>query len=364
MDNGRLAVIRWCAGHQGVSSTASDVMQNAISSSTSRHYDAPWRAWLSFCQRLGIHALAAAGSDVVNFIASLVKKRSGASPELAASVVSATLRACGRGLDEVDSYRLARVIQAFRRDNVKPSRAAAVCDPLTIIRYVASWGTTSKLSSSQLRARALVLLRVDSMCRPGEPSNLTVADVCVFSKDRMTIRFLDTKEQAIHRRVKSRASLPAPTISVMAFNAKPSMCAVRAMEAWLNWRRRQQGALSSSDYVFTSLRHPFSRLSSDRVSNIVAETMLNAGIPRGLQSRDVRGSSASKALAAGASWASVLAQGRWAPNSTTFLRHYHASGLFRVAARAKLPVSASLTKRLRSASVYLAAVKGYNNYEQ
>jgi hypothetical protein len=267
-----------------------------------------------------------------------------------------TLRMCG--VEPQGSFFRQRILRATRLSARRASRLSRVFDPLILVDHVASWGPSRSLTPQQLRDRALVLLRVDSLCRSGEPAYLRLADVILSPPHKMTLSFTLSKDSSIA--LAASASSATPPITIFAAR-QARQCAVRALDAWLSWMA-QRRPWSDSDLIFRRVSPPFAPLSADRVSTLVKGVMRAAGIPAALRSSDVRGAAASKAFAAGASLAEVMYQGRWS-SSSSLMQHYNAAGALSVdMARLSRRQSSDVpfSWRLRAPLMALVAQKSYN----
>lgn len=221
------------------------------------------------------------------------------------------------GCDLTGSVTLRRLRTALHRLQPPVPRYSEFFDVVPLLRLLQSWGSSEALSLKSLRARAIVLLRIDSFARSGDLVGLWRSQV-EFLELGCRVRFYKPKELRVQ--VGTR-DLFSAWVHIGCVPELPQICAPCNLRAYA---LRTAGKVSTSPDCpfFLPLRGRPVSLSSDTFSNEVQHILTAGGVDPKFHPHALRGCSLSAALSAGCPLELGRRQGRWAVDSPSFEKHY------------------------------------------
>ncbi len=283
---------------------AKSYVEAAKAPNTRRAYRTQWATFTAWCDRHGREALPTAAATLALFLTD--RAQDGlkvASLGLALSAIRATHHDAGFA-DPAANPQVRMIWEGIRRTHGTAQRCAA---PLTAdgIRSIVA-NLPSNLRA--MRNRALVLLGFGGAFRRSELVALDVGD----------LTFDPARGVVVHvRRSKTDQTGEGADVAIP-FGSQPTVCPVRALEAWLSAAGLHAGP------VFRSVSrhgHVGDRLDGRDVARTLKETAARAAInPTKVSGHSLRAGLATTAALAGRSDRAIMAQGRW--KSRTMVDRY------------------------------------------
>jgi integrase len=303
---------------QDVAEQARDYAADAKAPATKRAYTADWKHFTTWCDEHGLPALPAAPQTLILYLTELADTHKVSTLQRRISAVSQAHKAAGHTTPTGDQ-RVRLVMAGIRRRKgvAQEGKAPATIE---VVRHLVD--TLGKDLMGK-RDRALLLVGFAGAFRRSELVSLNLNDV-QFTKQGLivSLRRSKTDQEGEGRKV----GIPP--------GVDPSTCPVRALRAWLDGARIQEGA------IFRSMdRHgnvKAQRLSSKSVALIVKRCAESAGLdPEDYAGHSLRAGLATSAAAAGVSERAIMQQ--TGHTSTKMVRKYIRDGsLFRDNAAGKV----------------------------
>ncbi len=299
-------------------------LQHSLAPNTWRAYAADWRHWSAWAGQVGVPALPAAPLDLARYLVAHAG-------QLAIGTLSRRLSAVSRAhvlaghADPADDPAVREVLRGLRRQHGTARRPTPALWTSDVEGIIASTLTIPSPAGSgqglaEVRDRAALLLAFTTALRRSELVALDVADLEP-----------DPAGLVVHvRRSKTDQTGDGSYLGV-AYATRPSLCAVRAVQAWLAAVATEQaepveelsGPLLQPVDRHGRLgarapggRRTDARLSGDAVRAAVVRRATAAGLTpshgdRFFTAHSTRSGFATQAAANGATEAPIMAQGRW-----------------------------------------------------
>ena len=205
------------------------------------------------------------------------------------------------------------VMTSMLRSDPPQARYKKSLDMTPILTLLKSWGPNANLSLEQIRAKAMILMRICSLSRSDDLAKIPFSSVQISAQKKMTYQIVQPKDS---NHVEEGYMLPYS-------GEEQVLCPVEAVRTWIEKSTHLPSQPNRS--LFISLKPPFKNLSAQRIAKVVKETMQQAGIDTELwKAHSLRGSSASKAAAQGAKVDELFKLARWS-SYQTFQKFYFRS---------------------------------------
>lgn len=208
-----------------------------------------------------------------------------------------------------------------------------VWNPDLLFSLFDSWESNEKIPLSDLRAKAIALGFMDLMCRSSDLAKCFRSEVSWSLEGDMRVRYLKPKEWKVGG--KFTQGLWSSWIHVQCFGENPKLCTPCVWRAYLtrteahdepqdiSWEEGNKTHTARGVFVSTNRQGgKIGSLSSDRISNVMVDTMKKAGIDTmRFSAHSARGNAASIAEKAGVPVDAIVRQARWSQKST-YLKWY------------------------------------------
>jgi integrase len=179
------------------------------------------------------------------------------------------------------------------------------------------WPINSALSEADMRAKAILLVRITSLRRSKEISRIQRSSVSCDREGYWTFRTLGVKGDRGHP---NRLSKPFP---LFANRSNPSLCPIEALTTYMEMT---QSTSKEDDFLFRWVGRD-KPITNDTVRNICGTVMKEAGIPKKFGPHSLRMAAATKLLDSGMSVEDVMRIGDW--TSTLVFERFYNRGKYR-----------------------------------
>jgi len=204
-----------------------------------------------------------------------------------------------------------------------------------ILAYLRSLGATAKLSVSQLRLKAIVLLSLCAFCTPSDTACIPVptlglahdpanggSEESTVARFRLSsISWLDGGMEVLWYGSKADKGMSANPVLIES-SVNDQVCPVATLKMYVD--KTQQARMTvPAKQVFLSLRSPYKGLSSASIAKILTQVLKDSGHGPGVTARSFRPTGARTAIGNNVEPSIVQRRGRW-KSSDVFNRHYAA----------------------------------------
>ena len=188
-------------------------------------------------------------------------------------------------------------------------------DPFTLFPKILEWGKSEDLSLPRLASKLAFLLLMSTGCRLSELSNIHL-DYIHRSREKWSFRlFNPAKNFNINNMDESLQML-----DIQRNPYDQELCPIYSCSTYID----RTSSMKNTKYLFCTATHPYQKMSSQRLSNLVRKIFIENGI---LPSKSRRIQSARSVVSsylfnAGVPLDQVLATGRWR-SGAAFFKHYY-----------------------------------------
>ena len=294
----------------GLSSEVIKILLSSWSPATQKRYSAPWNTWAQWCTSHGLCPVSAPVTDVLSFLANLTTQG------LEYRTIAVYKSAISQVHDPVGQTTLgnlpivSRFMKGIFRSTPPKPRLCSVWKVADALNWVSTLEPIETLSLKELTQKLVLLLALTSAARAHELAKLSLDFVSIKT---------DSWEFFLGSHVKtSRPGHPPRKIYLPAYHKNPSICVVRALNAY----KGRTKTLRKSNQLFISVIKPHAEISTQTVSRWLRNALTGAAIDVGFTGHSTRGAATSAAAEAGLSLDIIMAAADWA-SSTTFEQFYH-----------------------------------------
>jgi hypothetical protein len=324
----RLAMLIQSLRTKGLAEPVLRFLLQQGSESTSKNYDSAWRRFVHFVGNSNQSSSPDSFiNEMRNQIVSFIHKRyeEGAEQGTINQVVSCVCQMLhlthGINLANDPVVLKAKEVLAVKRPrNVKYE---AIYDIDILLRMIHSWGNNSKLSIHNLRAKVILLLKIDTMCRSDDLAKVhRHSSSFILNKDTIQIRFYKSKEV--------KQAYWSPWITVHAYKPDPIICTVTAVKRYLQVTKKQECGdreivvekkrIQSCGLLVGNNKIP-SSLTPQRIATITKEYLGKAKIPDSFTGHSTRSASITKAATLGVPKQRIMEVARISSDQV-YAKHY------------------------------------------
>lgn len=301
-------VIRQAFLGKDVPEAALDTILSSLSASTLRQYDITYRLWWNFCLKENIPIFTPTTRQVLLFLQNLAKTNNYKYGTFN-SHTSAISLICSRNLG-IDP-----ILKRFKKglSRLRPSRPKydATWDPLPLLQYIEK--LDSPLGIQILSQKLVTLLALITGARLQTISLIRLSNIIDNSSD-ILISISDPIKT-------SREGKTQPTLHIPEFRENPSLCVANTLREYINRTQHHRGP--ESDFLFLTVKKPYSTASKDTLGRWVKQLLTSAGINTAyFKPHSTRHASTSAALRQGVPIDIICKTAGWS-QSSTFAKFYN-----------------------------------------
>jgi hypothetical protein len=285
-------------------------MLSSISDNTYKQYNGCIRTWIHYCSNNGYDYENASVSTVINFWAHLFD--SGAKYGTINNYRSALSLLLGKTLA---SEKIKRFMKGVFRLRPTAPKYNLTWDPSIVLNYLAQKWPNEDLDLKTLSKKTLTLLALATAHRVQTFSLIRLKNIHMSNSSEIIIKIPDLIKT-------SRPNSLQPVLRLPYFDEKPEICPARCIEAYINKTNSLRAV--ENDTLFISFRKPHSKLSSQRLSHWIKETLCKSGIDTSVfTAHSTRHSSTSAANQMGVSLDIIRKTAGWSQSSCIFAKFYN-----------------------------------------
>nr|XP_034827092.1 uncharacterized protein LOC117984575 [Maniola hyperantus] len=287
-----------------------EVMINSLSDNTYRQYDTCIRPWLEFCRQNDYDYSDTNVIVILDFLTKVFDK--GAKYGTINSYKSALSLLFPNLLDD---YRIKKFMKGVFRSRPTQPKYNMTWDTDTVLSYLSEQWPHENLDLETLSKKTLTLLALVTAHRVQTLSQIKISNINVNNPNLITIKIPDLIKT-------SRPNLSQPFLKLPFFSENPSICPATCLKDYIN--KTNSIRETNNDYLFISYKRPYKKLSSQRLSHWIKETLQKSGIDITIFSaHSTRHAATSRANRAGVNIDVIRSTAGWSQSSATFAKFYN-----------------------------------------
>ncbi|CAB0008793.1 unnamed protein product [Nesidiocoris tenuis] len=304
---GSREVIRKAFQRQGIPESALNTTLNSLSEGTIRQYGITYKAWWSFCESIHESPFNVNSKSVILFFEKLLSSTTNRfnafnSHRAALSLISD--QPIGRNM------LVKRYLKGIFRQRPPAPRYQTTWDPQIVLDYLeTTTGSDLKAQSFKLvtlltlatgqRLQTISTIRIPNITMSAEGARVLISD------------FIKT----------TSPNSAQPCLHLPFFDAKPSLCAARCLQTYIELTKDLRS--TDSDKLFVCYKKPHKPATKQTLSRWVKETLTSAGVDTTIfKPHSTRHASTSAADRKGLAIECIRKTAGWTSNSTTFAKFY------------------------------------------
>lgn len=285
-------------------------MLSSLCDSTYRQYYSCLQKWISYCKDNGFDYENASVSTVINFLTNVFD--SGAKYGTINNYKSALSLLLGKSLE---NEKLKRFMKGVFRLRPTAPKYNLTWDPSIVLNFLSQKWPNEDLNLETLSKKTLTLLALATAHRVQTFSLIKLSNIDMGSSSEIIIKIPDLIKT-------SRPNSSQPVLRLPFFNENPSICPARCIQTYINKTRSLRS--KENDTLFISYRKPHSKLSSQRMSHWIKDTLSNSGIDTSVfTAHSTRHSSTSAANKMGVGLDVIRKTAGWSNSSCVFAKFYN-----------------------------------------
>ncbi|CAB0006599.1 unnamed protein product [Nesidiocoris tenuis] len=304
---GSREVIRKAFQRQGIPESALNTTLNSLSEGTIRQYGITYKAWWSFCESIHESPFNVNSKSVILFFEKLLSSTTNRfnafnSHRAALSLISD--QPIGRNM------LVKRYLKGIFRQRPPAPRYQTTWDPQIVLDYLeTTTGSDLKAQSFKL----VTLLTLATGQRLQTISTIRIPNITM-SAEGARVRISDF--------IKTTSPNSAqPCLHLPFFDAKPSLCAARCLQTYIELTKDLRS--TDSDKLFVCYKKPHKPATKQTLSRWVKETLTSAGVDTTIfKPHSTRHASTSAADRKGLAIECIRKTAGWTSKSTTFAKFY------------------------------------------
>lgn len=287
-----------------------DIMVNSLSDNTYKQYDTCIRTWLEFCRQNNYDYINTNIIVILNFLTQVFDN--GAKYGTINSYKSALSLLFPNMLDD---YRIKRFMKGVFRSRPSQPKYSMTWDTDIVLGYLSEQWPHGNLNLETLSKKTITLLALVTAHRVQTLTQINLSNININNSTSITIKIPDLIKT-------SRPNTFQPFLKLPYFRENPSICPATCLKDYINKTNSIREA--NNDYLFISYKRPFKKLSSQRLSHWIKETLQKSGIDINIFSaHSTRHAATSKANSAGVNIDVIRNTAGWSQTSSTFARFYN-----------------------------------------
>ena len=283
-------------------------IHNAWSPATLRQYMVPARKWEQYTKDIGINPVEPTPLQVLNFLQDMVDKGLGyGTINTAKSFLSAfiSLEGIQLGLHPL----ITRFMKGVYRQATPKSKYTDTWDPIPVLHTLSGWGHTENICLERLTKRTIVLFLLATGQRLQAVHKLKRTDI-IWGQNSCKITYSE--------RLKTNDPKTKPLILRFHKREEDTLCVYTHLRTYVDNVDTQAAA----PYVFSTMKDPTHRASSDTISRWVRESLEEGGVSNSYKPYSTRHAATSAAHRAKVPLPEILSSAGWTGDSS-FARFYN-----------------------------------------
>jgi site-specific recombinase XerD len=275
---------------------------NAFKKSTQRSYNGFAKRFATFCNSLGKNWKDASTLDIAKYLMEVArdKERPKSTLDQALASISAMYE-----LTDTPSPTHSTIITRLRKglinQTTEPIQRGGAIPPEAIANLFHSWGVNEKLTTDQLRLKAMALVAFVGMFRPSDLA-LPLQSNLQFKENDTAVTFCLLGFKNDYDANGAEVTIPSST--------DPILCPVQALKCYLERTQPLRSGLDSK--LFIATKKPFGGLTAQRCSKLLQQVAQQAGLdPQLFTGRTFRRGGATTAINHNINPDVVMKMGRW-----------------------------------------------------
>lgn len=286
-------------------------MLASLSDSTYKQYDYCIRNWLQYCTKNKYDFTTVSVPIAIHFLTEVFD--SGASYGTINCHKSALSLLLGSNL--MNDNRIKRFMKGVFR--LRPTRAKYnwTWNPSIVLNYLAQKWPNESLDLKTLSAKTLTLLALVSAHRVQTFSLIKLSNIKIFDSVEIVITIPEIIKT-------SKPNSYQPVLKLPYFQEKPEICPASCLQTYINKTSTLRHV--GNQFLFISYKKPFSKLSTQRLSHWIKNTLKDSGINTSIfTGHSTRHAATSTANRCGVSIDVIRKTAGWTDSSKVFARFYN-----------------------------------------
>ena len=281
----------------------------SISSSTLKQYNRPIKLWWNYCRNQKICPYTCNKTHVLEFLSSLLNKINTYSTLNCYRSALSLINFNGLGND-ADIKRFCKGVSVM-----KPSRPKYnyTWDPITVIKYLASYYPNSELSLEKLTKKLVTLLALITAQRVQTLSLIKIKN----------IKFTDSFAQIfIDDRIKTtKINKLQPLLEIPIFREQENVCVYSTLKEYI---QKTAQIRKNEEYLILTIKSEHKKATTQSISRWIKSTLEDSGIDTNIFSaHSTRHAATSAAKRAGLNIEVIRKAAGWCKNSEVFEKFYN-----------------------------------------
>lgn len=284
-------------------------MLSSLSENTYKQYNVCIKAWLNYCLKNGYDHEKTTVPIVINFLTEVFD--SGAKYGTLNSYKSALSLLLGKTLDD---DRIKRFMKGVFRLRPTAPKYNLTWDPNIVLNYLAQKWPNEDLNLETLSKKTITLLALVSAHRVQTFSLIKLSNIIVHNTE-IIIKIPDLIKT-------SRPKALQPLIKLPYFSQRPQICPARCIQTYINKTSTLRSV--NNDYLFISYKKPHSKITAQRLSHWIKDTLSSSGIDTTIfTAHSTRHAATSTASRLGVSLDVIRKTAGWSESSCVFAKFYN-----------------------------------------
>ena len=299
---------------QGLSETASALIEQSKSEGTRSRYRSAWNNFKSWCSERKVDPFSCSIEEIMNYLSSLFDKGREYNTINGHRSAISTLHQQVEGYPIGQHPRICELMKGIARMKPPTPRYINIWDVDQVLKYFKTMPDNEKLNRKDLSLKTITLI---GLIAPNRGSELTELDLGLSGKTETTFMFHLPKPAKNFKQGKKNNP-----IEIRKFNQDRKLCPYEALENYIK-STAEDRVKQNTTKLFLSYVSPHKPVGKDTTARWVKETLSRAGIDSAIfRPHSKRSASTSKAFSKGASLKDILQMGNWS-NESVWQRFYH-----------------------------------------
>lgn len=286
-------------------------MLSSLSDNTYKQYDVCVKAWIQYCKINHYDHLISSVPVVIDFLSDIFYK--GAKYGTINAYRSALSILLGSNI--LNDDRVKRFMKGVYRLRPSLPRYNITWDPAIVLEHLALKWPHESLSLETLSKKTITLLALVTAHRVQTFLLIRTINISIYNRNEIIIKIPDLiKTSGPHSF--------QPVLKLPYFNERPEICPATCLENYIHTTSSLRS--SSNDFLFISHRKPHAKISSQRLSHWIKDTLSSSGIDTNIFSaHSTRHAATSRANRLGVNIDVIRKTAGWTQDSCVFARFYN-----------------------------------------
>ena len=302
------------ASTDGLSETASNLIQDSRSVGTRKHYKSAWTNFESWCSERKTDPFSAPLDYILNYLSDLFDKG------YEYNTINGHRSAISSQHQQIDGHlvgqhpKIKSLMKGVARQKPPKPKYTNIWDVDQVLKKFKEMGDNNTLTLKDLSIKTITLL---GLVQPNRGSELTDLDLKFMGKTETTLLF------HLHNPTKTfKQGKNNNKIEIRKFEEEKKLCPYDTICTYIE-KTNEQRQKQKTSKLFLSYVNPHKPVGKDTTARWVREMLSRSGInPNIFKPHSKRSASTSKAFSKGASLNEVLKMGNWS-NESVWQRFYH-----------------------------------------